>query len=280
MAELMTDIDAARDAVARESWAEAYERLGAIDPAQLSGRDLEGLADAAWWQSRLDESTAARQRAYAAYAAKPNDRAAAFAAIRLCVEHFERREPAVAGGWLMRAQRHLREQPDCPERGFLLALEATIARFGGELDRSIELARRATELGQRLGHRDVIAMAIHTEGLALIARGSVAEGVELLDEAMTSVLAGELSPFFTGVVYCDVIEACLQLGDVGRAGEWSEAARAWCETIPPESPWPGFCRVNRAELAIMRGEWSQARAEASRASGELARINPEVSAAA
>lgn len=280
MAELVTDIDAAREAIARGSWAEAYERLSSLDPSQLSGRDLEGLADAAWWVSRLEESIAARQRAYAAYAAEPDDRAAAVAATRLCIEHFQRREPAVAGGWLMRAQRHLREQPECPERAFLLVAEATIARFTGDAERSAELARRATELGQRLGHRDMNAMAIHTEGLALIALGRVVEGVSLLDEAMTSVLAGELSAFFTGLVYCNVIEACLQIGDVGRAGEWSEAARSWCETVPPESPFPGFCRVNRAELAIMRGEWSQASAEASRASDELGRINPEVSAAA
>jgi hypothetical protein len=70
---------------------------------------------------------------------------------------------------------------------------------------------------------------------------------------MTSVLAGEVSSLFSGVVYCDVIEACLQLGDVGRAGEWSDAARAWCETVPAESHFPGLCRINRAELAILRG---------------------------
>ena len=66
-------------------------------------------------------------------------------------------------------------------------------------------------------------MAIHTQGLLAIASGRVAEGLALLDEAMTSVLAGEVSPFFTGVIYCNVIGACLELADVGRAGEWSDA---------------------------------------------------------
>ena len=47
----------------------------------------------------------------------------------------------------------------------------------------------------------------------LIDRGEVAEGLALLDEAMTSVVAGELSTYFTGIVYCNVIEACLELGD-------------------------------------------------------------------
>jgi hypothetical protein len=60
-------------------------------------------------------------------------------------------------------------------------------------------------------------MAIHTQGLILISQGRVAEGVSLLDEAMTSVVAGELSDFFTGAVYCGVIGACLEIADVRRA---------------------------------------------------------------
>jgi DNA-binding CsgD family transcriptional regulator len=280
VASVVTDIERARDAVARGSWPEAYELLRSLDPSELTGPDLEGLADAAWWMSRRDDSIAARQKAYAAFAASSNDARASFMAVRLCVEHFERREPAVAGGWLMRAQRHLREQPECAEHGFLAMIESTVARFTGDPDRSIERARDATEIGHRVGHRDVIAVGIHAEGLALIASGRVSEGVALLDEAMTSVLAGELSPFFTGVVYCDVIEACLRLGDVGRAGEWSEAARAWCETVPPQSPFPGMCRVNRAELAILRGAWAEAEAEASLASEELSRMNPDNSGSA
>jgi len=199
---------------------------------------------------------------------------------RLCVEHFTRREPAVAGGWLMRAQRHLREQPECAEHGFLAMVEANVARFTGDPDRSIALARKAIQIGQRFGDRDLVAVAIHIEGLSHIASGKIADGVALLDEAMTSVLTGELSPFFTGVIYCSVIEACLQLGDVGRAGEWSDAAREWCETVPAESPYPGLCRINRAEVAILRGAWPEAEAEASRASEELMRLDPVASGAA
>ena len=280
LTELASDIDQAREALDRGSWVEAYERLRSIDPTELTARDLEGLADAAWWVSRWEESIAARQKAYAAYAAGSDERAAARMAGRLCVEHFGRREPAVAGGWFMRAQRHLREQPECVEHGFLAMVEANMARFTGDPERAFGLARKATEIGQRFRDRDLIALGIHLEGLTHIASGRVPEGVALLDEAMTSVLAGEVSPLFTGVVYCDVIEACLQLGDVGRAGEWSDAARAWCETVPAESHFPGLCRINRAELAILRGAWREAEEEASRATDELMRLDPTASGAA
>jgi ATP/maltotriose-dependent transcriptional regulator MalT len=180
----------------------------------------------------------------------------------------------------MRAQRHLREQPECVEHGFLAMLEANVARFTGDPEGALGLARKATQIGQRFGDRDLIALGIHLEGLAHIASGRVPEGVALLDEAMTSILAGEVSPLFTGVVYCDVIEACLQLGDVGRAGEWSDAARAWCETVPAESLYPGLCRINRAELAILRGAWREAEEESSRATDELMRVDPTASGAA
>jgi hypothetical protein len=67
-------------------------------------------------------------------------------------------------------------------------------------------------------------MGIHLHGMALIDAGRVAEGMALLDEAMASAIAGELGTFFTGVVYCNVIAACLEVSDVGRLGEWNDAA--------------------------------------------------------
>ena len=82
MAERIADIDRARDAVGREAWAEAYEGLWALDPSLLTPQDLEGFADAAWWLSRIDESIAARQRAYSGYAAAGEDPRAAGCAAR------------------------------------------------------------------------------------------------------------------------------------------------------------------------------------------------------
>jgi ATP/maltotriose-dependent transcriptional regulator MalT len=275
-----SDLERARDALARESWREAYEQLGASDPADLTPPDLEGLADAAWWLSHTEESVAARQRAYAGYAEAGADARAAYMAGRLGIEHFQRGEPAVGAGWLMRAHRHLDGQPDCAEHGFLAVVEATVARFGGDLDRAHQLATRATEIGKRFRHPDVLALAVHTNGLILISQGRETEGVAMLDEAMTAVVAGELSSYFTGVVYCNVIEACLELADVRRAGEWSEAARAWCESLPPESPYPGLCRINRAEVARLRGAWAEAEAEALRASEELMTFDPMAAASA
>jgi DNA-binding NarL/FixJ family response regulator len=264
MTESIADVERARDAVERGAWVEAYELLSAIDPARLGPADLQGLADAAWWLARTEESIAARQKAYAGFADAGEDRPAALAAVRLGIEHFLREEPSVGAGWLMRARRHLADQPGCVEHGFVALVEATMARFRGDLDEAAVAAARATEIGRGFAHPDLTAMGIHTQGLILIARGEVRGGLELLDEAMIAVVAGELSPYFTGAIYCNVLEACLELADVGRANEWSEASRVWCESLPPEAPFPALCRINRAEVADLRGEWSEAQSEATK----------------
>jgi DNA-binding CsgD family transcriptional regulator len=272
--ERIADIDRARDAVARAAWPEAYDELRALDPTTLTPEDIEGLADAAWWICKMDESITTRQKCYASYAAAGDRARSGFVAVRLCIEHFLRGEPSVGAGWLSRAREDLRDEPEGFQHGFLALIEATVARFRGELDAASVLAKRATEIGRRFEHRDLIAMAIHTEGLVLIAQGRVPEGMALLDQAMTSVISGELTDFFTGAVYCNVLEACLQLADLRRAGEWSEAARAWCDSLAPGSPYPGICRVNRAQVAVFQGAWTEAEAEAVRASQELMSFDP------
>src|SRR5207249_5470922 len=81
------------------------------------------------------------------------------------------------------------------------------------------------------------------------------------------------------VVYCNTISTCRDLADYRRAGEWSEAAKRWCErqTI---SGFPGMCRVYRAEIMRLRGAWADAEMEAVRASDELRDFNLSYAAAA
>ena len=280
MADRPAEIDRARDAVAREAWADAFDLLRSIPPSELVGRDLEDLAEAAWWRSEIDASIAARQRAHAAYIAEGDVAQAGYMAARLSIQHFLSGEPSVGAGWLKRAERHLQDLPECVPQGFLALIEGTVALQMGDAAGALERSRRAIELGRRFGDPDLVAMSTVAEGIATISSGQVDDGLALLDEAMTSVIAGELSTFFTGAVYCNVLEACLEVTDVRRAGEWSEAARSWCRSIPSDSPYPGLCRINRAEVARLRGDWAEAETEATRAIEELTRTAPEAAAGA
>ena len=267
-------VDGERVAARQTSWAETYDVLRVRDPSELTPREHEQLADAAWWMSKPSESIAARQRAYAGSVESGDAEHAATMAARLSIEHFGRGDPAVGAGWLMKARRHAEEIPESAGHGFLLIVEATVARYSGDLPGAQELVERAAEIARRFPDPDLMAMAIHTQGIVLILLGETDRGVALLDEAMASVVSGQLTPFFTGIVYCNVIGTCLEIADVRRADQWSEAARVWCESLPPESPFPGMCRINRAEVARLRGAWSEAEAEATRASEELMGFDP------
>ena len=264
-----TTIERARAAVARQDWADAYAAFHDVDRAAMTGADLEAFADAAWWCSKLPEASEIRKEAYASYDAEGNDAAAGAAAARLAIDHFLRGEPSVGGGFLMRAQRHVAVLPPGPEQGYMATLEATVALFSGDLDGALARSADGIRIGREVGDPELVALAVHTQGLAMIDAGRVAEGLALLDEAMAATVAGEVGPYFTGVIYCSLLSACLAIGDLRRAGEWSDAAAAWCATIPPDSPFPGACRANRAEVARLRGAWGEAEVEAERACDEL-----------
>ncbi len=280
MVERTVDIERGRDAVAREAWAEAYEALNAIEPSELEPADLEGLAEAQWWRADIEASIATRQRAHSAYLAAGETARAAYMAIRLCLEHFLRDELSVSAGWFRRAGSLLEEHAEVVEHAYLAMTEGTLALRAGDVTAAVEHARRGREIGRRLRDPNAWAMSTVIEGMATMAWGSADEGLGLLDEAMAAAVTGELSAYFTGAVYCTVIDACLQISDLRRAGEWSVAAQEWCRSIPAESPYPGQCRVNRAEVAWLLGEWREAEAEAVRATDEMLRFSPPGAAAA
>ena len=266
-------MDRARQ-VLRPPTAEDYRALAAIDPTQRTPLDHARLAEAAWWLAKFEESMAERQQAYTGFVEAGDDRVAGLLAARLSIEFALHGEPAVSAGFLARARRHLRDQPDCVERGFLLMVEASTLRMEQRPDDALERASEAIACAERFADHDLLAMALHIEGLVLLDGGRVADGLARMDEAMALILAGEVSPYFTGIVFCALIQACLELSDIRRAGDWSDAAGIWCDSLPPEAPIIGFCRVNRAEVDRIRGSWTEAEAAATLAVEQLTAIDP------
>jgi class 3 adenylate cyclase len=81
-------------------------------------------------------------------------------------------------------------------------------------------------------------------------------------------VCGELQPYYTGLVYCITISASQDLGDYRRAAEWTEAANRWCDRLDV-SGFPGACRIHRAEIMRLRGDWPGAEKQAIEACEEL-----------
>jgi tRNA A-37 threonylcarbamoyl transferase component Bud32/tetratricopeptide (TPR) repeat protein len=263
-------LEPARAAFARTAWREAYDGLRAADAAgELEAEDLERLAESAWWLSNGTASLRARERAYRQYLQRGEPRAAAWVALALAEDHFHRLARSVGQGWLRRAERHLEGLPDVPERGWLYRLRFVVAlEAERKPEEAMEYADKALEIARRVGDTDLEALALQDRGRVLVALGRVKEGMALMDEAMTAATAGELTPRTTGRAYCNMMSTCEQLGDVGRAAEWYDAAHSWSEPYTG-SGYPGICRVHRAGILRLRGSLREAEHEARRAADEL-----------
>jgi class 3 adenylate cyclase len=263
-------LDAGREAVRRNGWREAFELLTAADQAGgLNADDLEGLAAAAWWSGRADACISARERAYLLHIEAGRPRRAALLALALAKGQFEQGASAVGTAWLNRAQRLLGDEPPSVEHGHLARLQTVIAlEADRDYERALKLAAQTLEIGTRYGDRDLMALGLQDQGRTLVARGQVAEGMALLDEAAVAALSGELQAMTTGIIYCNLISTCEGMADYKRAREWTDAAGRWCER-KSISAFPGLCRVHRAEITRLRGAWQQAEVEARGAYEEL-----------
>src|SRR5204863_2691281 len=151
----------------------------------------------------------------------------------------------------------------------------------GDFEAAYATAAEAAAIGERFRDPDLFSLAVHTQGLALIRQQRIAAGLALLDEAMLSASAGELSPMITGVVYCGVIAGCEAAFELRRAREWTDSLARWCEAQPDLVAFNGRCRVHRAEIMQLHGAWTDALAEARRGRERSERaMNPDAVAQA
>jgi ATP/maltotriose-dependent transcriptional regulator MalT len=269
---LLTDANllAVRDALSRHDWQRGYDAARAaqcLDPSEDAER-LDLLADSAWWLGRLEECIESRQSAFHGYEELGDHRSAGQCALWLYEHHCMRAQPSIANGWLRRARRLLDGDSECLAFGALLLREAEAAHGAGAIDGAVRSAEEARSLARRLGSADLEAEALQTLGRLLIDSGDATAGLAHLDEAMLFIVEGRLRPYSMGKVYCSLISACEELGDLLRAAEWTDAAARWAKQHP-FAIFPGICRVHRAVVLDRRGELAEAEREATRASTEL-----------
>lgn len=260
----------AREALARHDWQRCHDAtLAAVaDDDRAEADRLDLLAEAAWWLGRLDECIDAREGAYRLFEQLGDQRRAGQCAVWLYEHNCQRARPAIGSAWLRRARRALDAQVESVEHAALLLREVELLHGDGQLDLAAELAERAHELGRRLGSADVEAEALQAMGRVLIDSGQPHLGLAHLDEAMLLAVEGRLGPYSTGKVYCSLIGACEELGDLRRAAEWTDATGTWARQHP-FAIFPGICRIHRAVVLDRRGDLVDAEREASRACTEL-----------
>jgi len=274
------DLETGRDAAARRAWPSAYDALSSADAAgDLEPEDLEILAKAAWWTGRPADSIDARERAYALYIQRGDERKAAFTALTLRRELITKGEGSLAAGWLKRAEELLEAEPESVAHGYLAIAHGQLAWRGGELDNALSHMDRAVDISHRVEDPDLKAFAAMYRGMILIDRGQVEDGWAPLEDVSAAAVGGELGAYTTAVVFCNVIDVCRDLADYRRATEWADAATRWCERQAIRG-FPGICRVHRAEIMRLVGSWAEAESELERACDELYVFSPLHAAAA
>lgn len=259
--------DRGREAFRQRAWTDAYERLTAADRSSpLEPADLELLATAAYLIGRDEAGADLLTRAHRELLRRDDPVRAARCAFWLAFHLLNSGELARGGGWVARARRLLDAgRHDCVEQGYLLYPPALRAISEGDDVTACATFGQAADIGDRFRDPDLVTMARVGQGRALIRLGEPAEGVALLDEAMVSVTAGEVSAIVAGDTYCTVIEGCQETFDLGRAQEWTAALAHWCASQPDLDRFRGQCLVHRAEIMALHGAWSDAMDEAKRA---------------
>ncbi|MFD5507678.1 transcriptional regulator [Streptomyces sp. NPDC127051] len=259
----------ARNAAARGAWADAYAGyLAAREAGALGPAELAEFADVAYAAGHLDVTIETWEQLHGELSRLGEDAAAAGAAVRVAMHLlFDTALMSPVRGWLRRAERLLGPAPVTGAHAWFAAVRAFERCLSGDLEAARDWAERAIETGS---HTDPAAAAIGRVAQArlVILDGEVERGLELLGDAGTAAMSGDLDPLSTGVVYCEVVCALQGLAQYDLAEQWTEVMERWARTNAIGSL-HGRCRVHRAEILRLRGQCASAEQQVLLACDEL-----------
>jgi DNA-binding CsgD family transcriptional regulator len=258
------ELELGREAYARRAWLDAYEALSRADAAStLEAADVELLTTSAALVGERDSHLSLLERLHKLRLDAGEIEPAAKAAVILGMNLAFIGEVGPAMGWFGRAERLVAETGrDSVVSGYLLIPVVFQRTSSGDAEGAHRAASEAAAIARRFDEHDLFATASTFAGSALIKQGRVDEGLQVLDEAMVAVTAGELSPVFAGIVYCGVIACCEEAFEPRRAHEWTNALTRWCEEQPQLVSFTGRCLAHRAGIKQLHGAWADALEEA------------------
>jgi DNA-binding CsgD family transcriptional regulator len=276
----MTDEDRLGLALAareRRDFATAYAALSELRRAgALDSEGLYALGDAAWWLGMIRETIEICEECHQQFVAEGRADRAAMVALETGFHWMMRGEPELGSGWLSRARRLLDGQPSGVGHGMLLLVEAQGRLGSGDVAGALAAAEELQRMGRGLDEPVLGCFGLALQGQIAVRSGETARGFELLDEAMLPVLAGRVPPGEAGNLYCQMISLCTDLADVARARRWTEVTERWCDLFSDAVMFHGICRIHRAQLLRIEGDWEAAERAATEVCSELAELNVEV----
>ncbi|MGH2900872.1 MAG: hypothetical protein ACRDMZ_19505, partial [Solirubrobacteraceae bacterium] len=242
------------EALAVTDWEGArscFERSYELDE---SAEVLDGLGRVLHFQGEYARGIELTERAFAAYRRVDKRVEAADCARWLAFLHGTiTSNMAVANGWMARAEGLLEGVPECAGHGWLALDRAPFTDDASERER---LATAALAIARRFGDVNLEYDALALLGEAYVVAGRVAEGMQLIDEAMTAVSVGEVVDVVSvSDILCRLLSACECALDVTRAEQWMAVARrftAWGDFVS------AVCRSHYGGLLIAVGRWTEA----------------------
>ena len=235
---------------ARSCFEEAYER-------EESAEVLDGLSRALHFQGEYERAIELTERAFTAYRQLNRFEDAADRARWLAFLHGTiNSNMAAASGWMARAEGLLEDAEECAGHGWLALDRAPFTDDAVERER---LAAAALAIARRHRDSNLEFDALALLGDAYVANGRLAEGMQLIDEAMTAVSTGEVAGVVAvGDIFCRLLSACERALDVSRAEQWMSLAGRFDEWSDFVSP---TCRSHYGGILVAVGRWDEAEEE-------------------
>ncbi len=260
---VVEDLARARADFERGDWSAALGRWTRTDAADLAPADRAAAGTAAFLLGRPMEAVDRYERAQAAHLAASDAPGALRCMFHLVMMLAVAGETSRSAGWLATADRQLvgLGDADLVERGYLAFAHMFHHLGRGDPAAAAASAADAAESGRRFGDADLTALGLCGQGRIAIRGGRVTEGLALLDESMSVLLAGGHSPIVFGHVYCTAIEGCQQIAELGRVSEWTVGLQRWCSEHPELVPFTGQCSLHRGQLLTAHGAFRDAVAE-------------------
>ena len=197
-------------AFAARQWKVAFDHLSrAHDEGSLEPADLEQLGHAAYLIGKHEPAAASWILAFNGFVERGEPARAGRLGFWLSLTLLLDGKAAQSSGWLARTERLLGEKAQaCPEQGLILLVHGLFSMGKGDAEKASRCFDQAVATARAFGDPDLLAMAVLGRGQASIQTGAADEGLALLDEAMVTVTAGNVSAMAAGIVYCAVILTC------------------------------------------------------------------------
>lgn len=270
MDELEAVLASGRAAYNRGDWMAAYQQFSHVrNQSSLTVEDLGQFSSAAFSCGMVKDMLSSSEELFHRLLREGKASQAAMKALSLGLMWVLRGDTVVGSGWINRARRVLRSEPESVEHGFLLYLEAAYALAYYDSGPSETAAPELSRMGERLQSPALTCLSLVLSGLVDVRHGRCADGFAQLDEAMLPVLAGQVAPEWAGDIYCTVIHACHQLADLRRMRAWTSATERWCEQFTNGITYSGICRVHRLQMLSFEGGWEALEEELIRSAADL-----------